>query len=115
MNRLNDRAVSDFLEINFDEYLREGRWIFLFDSFDEIPEVLGATEADEIIDAYSNASSDFLVGINSCRGVVASRRYRGPARQGWRTFRILELSVERQALLVRLAFPNYPDLAANVL
>jgi hypothetical protein len=108
LNRVNDRSVTEFLEVNFDDGIRDGSWVFLFDSFDEIPDVLSSTEADETVLAYSNAISDFLSGLNACRGVVASREYRGPASQGWRAFRVLQLSTARQNRLIRLAFMNYP-------
>jgi hypothetical protein len=100
LNRINDRFVDEFLESEFDRGLQDGRWVFLFDSFDEIPAVLSSTEADVVIQQYSQAISDFLGGLNSCRGVVASRFYRGPSQAGWQKFRILELSSERQEDLV---------------
>jgi hypothetical protein len=100
LNRINDRFVDEFLEAEFDRGLHEGRWVFLFDSFDEIPAVLSSVEADETIKRYSDAISDFLAGLNSCRGVVASRFYRGPSQVGWQKFRILELSSDRQDDLI---------------
>jgi hypothetical protein len=114
LNRINDRLVSEFLETNFDNGLKDGSWFFLFDSFDELADVLSSTDADDIITSYSNAISDFLGGINACRGVVASREYRGPARRNWRVFRVIELSARRQDELIRLAFMNYPTQAADL-
>lgn len=114
MNRINDRFVAEFLEDNFDKGIKEGWWVFLFDSFDEIPDVLSSIEADSAILAYADAIADFLSGLNTCRGVVASRAYRGPARLGWHTFRVLALSLERQGQLIRLAFANRPTLADEV-
>jgi hypothetical protein len=86
-------------------------WVFLFDSFDEIPEVLSSTETDEVIAAYSDAIDDFLSGINYCRGVIASRGYRGPRRHPWCKFRVLELSPAHQAQMVRLSFMDHSGLA----
>jgi hypothetical protein len=100
LNRINDRFIDDFLDAEFDQGLKDGRWVFLFDSFDEIPAVLSSTEADAVIQKYSEAISDFLSGLNSCRGVVASRFYRGPSQAGWQKFRIIELSSQRQEDLV---------------
>jgi len=103
LNRVNDRDVEEFLDEEFDRGLREGTWLFLFDSFDEISEVLSSTEADTAIRDYADAISDFLQGMNQCRGIVASRQFRGPGRFGWPQFRILSLSEERRLELIRKA------------
>jgi len=100
LNRVNDRDIEAFLDEEFNKGLRNGTWIFFFDSFDEIPEVLSATEADETIQSYANAISDFLHGMNKCRGVIASRHFRGPKQMGWPRFRILQLSEKRQKKLI---------------
>src|SRR5262249_38271464 len=84
-------------------------------SFDEIPEILSSTQRDDIIEKYSGAISDFLRGLNECRGIIASRSYKGPERQGWRTFRILELSSARQRTLVRRALALKPGLVPELL
>lgn len=101
LNRINDRDIEEFLEEEFEEGLRQGTWLFLFDSFDEIPGVLAATEADATVREYAGAISDFLHGLNQCRGIVASRLFRGPTGTGWPTFRILPLTEKRQIDLVR--------------
>lgn len=101
LNRANDRDIEAFLEEEFDRGLKEGTWVFVLDSFDEIPDVLSSTEADQIIQAYGDAIADFLGGMNKCRGIVASRSYRGPHRLGWPRFRILPLKPERQQELIR--------------
>lgn len=106
--------MTEFLEINFDEGVRSGQWVFLFDSFDEVPDVLSSTEADQTVLAYSNAISDFFSGLNACRGVIASREYRGPARQGWRVFRVLELSEVRQNRLDNWVY-NQAELPQDLL
>lgn len=103
LNKANDRDVEQFLEEEFTRGLEEGWWLFLFDSFDEIPEVLSSTEADEVIRDYAAAISDFLGGMNRCRGVVASRHFRGPGRSRWPRFRILPLSAPRRLKLIKRA------------
>ena len=40
LTRANDRDVEQFLEDEFDRGMREGSWLLLLDSFDEIPDVL---------------------------------------------------------------------------
>jgi hypothetical protein len=103
LNRVNDRFVDEFIQDEFDRGTQNGSWVFLFDSFDEIPDVLSSTDADDAIQRYSDAISNFLSGFNSCRGVVASRFYRGPSQKGWRKFGIVELSQARQEQLVARA------------
>ncbi len=103
LNRNKDRDVEEFLEKEFQKGIDEGRWFFLFDSFDEIPEVLSSTEADSTISAYASAISSFLSDLNPCCGVVASRNFRGPAQHGFTSFRILPLSEMRRLELIRKA------------
>lgn len=109
LNRANDRDIEEFLEEEFDEGLENGTWLFLFDSFDEIPEVLSSTEADVTIRRYADAISDFLHGLNQCRGIIASRQFRGPGQSGWPRFRILPLSETRRLELIQKAELK-PDL-----
>jgi hypothetical protein len=92
----NRMGVDDFLKEEFEPGLRDGTWLFLFDSFDEIPEVLSSTEVDEVIKAYAGAIYDFLAGLNRCRGVIASRHFRGPAQSSWPRYTILPLSEPRR-------------------
>lgn len=101
LNRINDRDIEEFLEQEFSKGLKEGTWIFFFDSFDEIPEILSSTEADEAIQSYSSAIIDFMHGLNLCRGILASRNFRGPTNISWPRFRILPLSESRQYELLR--------------
>jgi len=100
VNQVRDRDVKRFLDDEFQAGLEAGAWLFLFDSFDEIPAILGATEADKVIEAYADALHGFLHGLHHCRGVVASREFRGPGRRSWPTFRVAQLSPERKADLI---------------
>jgi hypothetical protein len=107
INRVNDRDIDSFLDEYFDKGMREGSWLFLFDSFDEIPAILSSVEADEVIGSYAEAIADFLGGMNTCRGVIASREFRGPRRLPWPRFRILPLSKPRQINLInKLSMPS---------
>jgi hypothetical protein len=65
LNRANDRDVDRFLEHSFDDGVKYNKWLFLFDSFDEIPDVLSSSEADNTVRSYTEALSDFLHGWNS--------------------------------------------------
>jgi len=99
----NDRKIGKFLDDEFDIGIQNGAWFFLFDSFDELPEVLSSTEVDNKIKDYRQAIDDFLHGMGQCRGVVASRPYHGPVGFGWPRFRVLPLTQTRQLELIRNA------------
>jgi len=103
LNRSHSPDVEDFLNEELSRGLEEGTWLFLFDSFDEIPDVLSATSADTAVSEYAEAIAAFLGSMNSCRGIVASRYFRGPGGMGWPRFRILALSDEYRRRLIRQA------------
>jgi hypothetical protein len=99
--RGNDRDVEEYLNEEFKKGLEAGTWLFLFDSFDELPDLLASTEADETIRKYAEAIHNFLHGMNRCRGIVASRHFRGPGGLAWSRFRIQPLSRKRRVNLIR--------------
>ncbi|MEV7328404.1 NACHT domain-containing protein [Micromonospora sp. NPDC093244] len=101
VNRANDHLIEKFFDDEFDRGLIDGSWLFLFDSFDEIPDILGATEAGELIDLYATALYDFLSGMGKCRGIIASREFRGPKRIAWPRFKVLQLGDRQQRDLIR--------------
>ena len=103
VNRVNRHDVEEFLEDEFQKGLEAGSWLFLFDSFDEIPAVLSAVEPGDVVARFAEAISDFLSGMNRCKGVVATRFFRGPKTLSWPRFRILRLSHKRQRQLMRRA------------
>jgi hypothetical protein len=100
INTGSNSEVEDALENLFTPGLLEGLWIFLFDSFDEIPAILGSVDSDSVVQEYSDAIQDFMISQNDCRAVVASREFRGPHQLGWTRFRVLRLTTERQHDLI---------------
>jgi hypothetical protein len=110
LNESNDPALQDFLKDELKQGRDDGSLIFFFDSFDEIPEILNATDADETIRAYGRAIDGFIGAIGESRGIVASRAFRGPKRLGWPVFRILPLTTELQAdCIQRLKLPPHVE------
>jgi len=107
-----NRDMDEFLEEDFEREFRRGHLLFLFDSFDELPEVLSSTEEDSTISDYTKAIEGFL-REGKCRGIVASRAYRGPLQSTWPKFRILPLSEERRITLIEKA--NLKPQLANEL
>jgi hypothetical protein len=103
LTKVNNRDVERFVEEHFENGIRNGSWFLLFDSFDEIPEVLSSTDDDNIVAAYSDALYDFFTTFNTCKGVIASRYFRSPRQGRLPRFRILPLSEERRQQLIRRA------------
>ena len=97
----SDPALNSFIEQEFSSGMQNGTWFFLFDSFDEIAEILSATEADDVVKKYAKAIEDFLYGMNKCRGVLASREFKGPRIIDWARFQIAPLSEKRTIAYIR--------------
>jgi hypothetical protein len=98
--RRGDSDTAAYIKEHWDKYRGEGVWFFLFDSFDEIPAVLHAPSGSDVISKHSNAIRQFLAGMSGCRGVVASREFKGPDALPWQKFRILPMSMRRKRELV---------------
>jgi NACHT domain len=102
--RRGDADTAAYVREKWDEYRQRGIWFFLFDSFDEIPAVLHAPAGSTVIRGCSEAIRTFLEGMSSCRGIVASREFKGPDSLPWQKFRILNLSDRRQDELIERSF-----------
>jgi NACHT domain len=74
-----DRFTELFTDKYFADLWRHGRLFFIFDSFDEIPELLDATEESWLIRGLSTALSNFIQTNPNSRGLVASRVFRRPS------------------------------------
>ena len=75
--------------------LEAGRFFFILDSFDEVPEVLDEKENSELIENLSEAIFQFLNGAHESRGILASRNYRRPT-SSFRAEAILEIRPFRE-------------------
>ncbi|MFC4314424.1 NACHT domain-containing protein [Steroidobacter flavus] len=73
-----DCFTHKFVDTYFRDMWRSGRLFFIFDSFDEIPELLDAREESWLIKALSQAFSLFICSHPQSRGVVAARTFRPP-------------------------------------
>ena len=107
--------IHGYVEREFEAGLKNGRWVFLFDSFDELPDVLASTDADEVVASYAKAIYEFLHGMNRCRGIIASRLFRGPKSLPWTEFRVAPLDRARRLELIDRANLTQKDRQALVL
>lgn len=74
-----DIFTDGFLDSYFDKMLEDGRWYFVFDSFDEMPCLMGKQNCHELIDHISELLYQFLTAENQSGGVIASRLYKAPS------------------------------------
>jgi len=102
--RRGDADTAEYVQSNWSDFNKKGGWFFLFDSFDEIPEVLHAANEDTQIDRYGRAIQQFMDGLGSCRGVLASREYKSPKLLAWPKLKILPLNESLQEELVNRTF-----------
>lgn len=100
LTRTHDRDVEHFLDDEFDRGMRDGTWLLLLDSFDEIPDVLSSTESDNAVAEYARAINDFLSGMRTSRAIIASREFRGPVSFRVPRFRIVALTTRQQGDLI---------------
>ena len=105
LNPVNSRDIDEFLNDKFESGRKDGLWLFLFDSFDETPAILSATEAGDLIEKYAEAVRGFL-GIGVSRGIIASREFRGPTHRTWHRIRIMPLTENARVELIRKADLN---------
>ncbi len=102
--RRGDADTADYLKNHWDEFNAKGGWIFLFDSFDEIPDVLHSASESEAVNKYGKVIQQFMDGMGDCRGVLASRDFKSPNNLIWPRLRILPLNEGLQERLVRHTF-----------
>ncbi|WP_252088940.1 NACHT domain-containing protein [Pseudomonas sp. MWU13-3659] len=74
-----DRHCAGFVNDYFLKLWRHGRLFFIFDSFDEMPNLLDAGEDSEILAELSTVLSKFISSSPNSRGVLASRVFRSPS------------------------------------
>ena len=74
-----DFSADDFVDVYFEKMFDNGRWYFIFDSFDELPCLMGRKNYKELIDELSDLLYSFLTGPNQRGGVISSRLFRSPS------------------------------------
>ena len=73
-----DLFSDSFVDDYFEPMLRNGWWYFIFDSFDEMPCLMGRENCGELIAHISNLLSDFLTAPGQSGGIIASRLNKAP-------------------------------------
>ncbi|MBX8537622.1 NACHT domain-containing protein [Pseudomonas cichorii] len=81
INSIKDRGdvfTEQFIDTYFRDLWLHGRLFFIFDSFDEIPELLDSDESSEAIAILSDVIFRFISSSQESRGLLASRVFRKP-------------------------------------
>jgi hypothetical protein len=110
LRRSGSPDISRFLNEHFSRGIQDGSWMFLFDSFDEIPDVLNSEDVSENIRLYSEAIFSFASDFNRCRTLLATRYFRRPEDSSQPKLRILPLSDKQRDEMVNRAALT-PDAA----
>jgi NACHT domain len=92
--------LTTYFTNGFRRDLSAGRCILLFDSFDEIPGIVGAANIDRAVLPYVQMISNFASGGNS-KCIIASREYKGPRVPGWIRLELVPLTFAEQVQLLR--------------
>jgi hypothetical protein len=77
--QINACLAKLFDRISFDKLYAGGHLLFFFDSFDEIPVVVGAHHSSRTVTAVSSSIAAFIKASGGCTAVVASREYKSPS------------------------------------
>jgi hypothetical protein len=78
MKDQSDVLSKKFLDVHFERLLSSGRFFFILDSFDEIPQVLDSDEHSWLIRELSNIIVKFFDSSLQMEGVVGSREFKKP-------------------------------------
>ncbi len=74
-----DIFTDQFIDDYFEKMYENGRWYFVFDSFDEMPCLMGEGNKTELIEKISRLLYEFLTAYGQPGGVIASRLYHSPS------------------------------------
>ena len=78
MKEQSDVLSKKFIDAHFYKLLSGGRFFFILDSFDEIPQVLDSDEHSWIIRELSNILVKFFDSSPQMEGVIGSREFKQP-------------------------------------
>ncbi|MFK0095456.1 NACHT domain-containing protein [Pseudomonas sp. NPDC090592] len=86
----DDDFLEGFVTEYFERLWHAGKFFFIFDSFDEISELLDTGQDEEVVDALSRVISRFISDHPASKGILASRVFRRPT-QSFLAQKVLEI------------------------
>lgn len=107
-----DVFTEEFIDTYFRDLWQHGRLFFIFDSFDEIPELLDVNEESWLLDCLSDLLSRFISTNLNARGALASRVFRRPT-QAFLAQKILDIRPMSEERIL-LALARYPAFDRNL-
>lgn len=107
-----DVFTEEFVDHYFRKLWRSGRLFFIFDSFDEISELLDADENSDVINSLSSVISRFISTHPLSRGVLSSRIFRRPT-DAFLAQKILEIRPLSEAGIVE-ALSRFPKFSHGI-
>lgn len=112
VSQRGDVFTKDFMDKYFRDLWRTGRLFFIFDSFDEIAELLDANEDSDVINSLSSVISKFMATHPASRGVLSSRIFRQPTR-AFLADKVLEIRPLSESGISE-ALSRYPQFTEQV-
>lgn len=112
----NDYFTDTYLDDYFDTMMAHGRWYYIFDSFDELPCLMGKDNCQELIHKLSELLYSFMNGANQTGGIIASRLYKNPSQAlgASVTLRIQEFDDFRINLMLKKYFRNATEISKEL-
>ena len=107
-----DVFTEEFVDRYFRDLWKHGRLFFIFDSFDEIPELLDVNEESWLLNALSDVLSRFVSSNSQSRGVLASRVFRRPT-DSFLAQKVLEIRPLSDQRIMQ-ALERFPELTLEL-
>ena len=98
LSKLDSRIIDNGLEPYFDHMLLDGRFFFIFDSYDEIPSLIGTADSSLINEELSQLIYNFLSRHN-CGGILATRPFRCPTNSFGSTITLTIKSLDEMKII----------------
>jgi TIR domain/NACHT domain len=112
----DDSLMTKFVAQHFDRLREHGHLFFIFDSFDEIPQLLDVDGETWLIESLSDLLYRFIASGQQSRGILASRFFRRPT-QSFLAQRILSVKplTEERILQALSRVPGFSKERQKVL
>lgn len=78
IENIGDPFVINFLEEYYEILYKNGHFLFIFDSFDEIPGLLDESEMSWLVDSVASVLHKFVSSNKNMRSILSSRHFRKP-------------------------------------
>lgn len=112
LKNIGDVFTEEFVDQYFHKLWQHGRLFFLFDSFDEIPELLDSSEESWLIESLSTIFSRFIASSPQSRGILASRMFRRPT-SAYLAEKVLEIRPLTEESIIN-ALSRHPEFTEAI-